>query len=167
MNAEERASAARAAGERIADIYRGIFSRAMSNVAICNDRLAVEAVDFQPFGALALGIVVTPWFMNVTLAPCCDGALPPALPGAATPVALPAGQVDFTAGELDGFGPLWTCSLFSPMDEFADHAGARATAAAALEALTAPPPAASPSGRPPIDRRALLRGGGAVGSKAT
>ena len=167
MNAEERASAARAVGERIADIYRGIFSRAMSDVAICNGRLAVEAVDFRPFGALALGIVVTPWFMNVTLAPCGEGALPPAPPGAAAPVALPAGQVDFIAGELDGFGPLWTCSLFSPMDEFADQAGARATAVAAMEALTAPPPAASPPGRPPVDRRALLRGGGAVRRTAT
>jgi [NiFe] hydrogenase assembly HybE family chaperone len=153
---------ARRAGDLLADLYRDVHARAMADVPICNDRLAVEALGFRAWGALALGVVVTPWFMNIVLAPRGDAPLPAAPAGATTSVALPAGRVDFVAGALEGFGPIWTCSLFSPMHEFADQAGARATAKAAISALTEPP-AMNP---PPmalatpdrLDRRALMRG---------
>jgi [NiFe] hydrogenase assembly HybE family chaperone len=150
---------ARRIGDRLADLYRAVHARAMADVPICNDRLAVEAIGFRSWGALALGVVVTPWFMNVVLAPRGDALLPPASAGASVPVALPAGRIDFVAGALDGFGPVWTCSLFSPMHEFADQAGARATAEAAIAALTeSPERAAAQTVTSSLDRRTLMRG---------
>ena len=154
--------AARRVGERLAEFYRDVHARKMADVPICNERLAVEAVGFRPCGALALGVVVTPWFMNVVLAPRGDALLPAASPGATMPVILPAGRIDFVVGALDDFGPVWTCSLFSPMDEFADQDGARATAAAAIAALTDSPDVEADRARNPassgLDRRRLMRG---------
>lgn len=159
-------AAARATGERLQAIYAQVYERAMRDVPICNPALAVESVGFRPWGALSLGIVVAPWFMNLVLAGRGAAPLPQAVPGATRAVALPAGQIDFIVGELDDFGPIWTCSLFSPMDEFADQAAAVAAATAALDEIVAPPQRAPQSPDAPaalasagLDRRALLRGG--------
>lgn len=155
--AEEEALAI---GARLAAIYSDVYVRAMRDVPICNAALEVEAIGFRPYGALALGIVVTPWFMNLVLAPRKEGALPDAAHGATRAVSLPAGRVDFITGVLDGFGPIWTCSLFSPMSEFLDHAAASATAEASLEELLAAPAIVDPpAAQAGLDRRALLRGG--------
>jgi [NiFe] hydrogenase assembly HybE family chaperone len=48
---------------------------------------------------------------------------------------FPAGVFEFIAGREDTLGEYLTCSLFSPMFEFADHETARLTAAAARAAL--------------------------------
>lgn len=54
------------------------------------------------------------------------------------PEALTAGRVGFVVGRLEGFGRVDSCSLFSPMGDFADHAAARAVAVAALDQLFDP-----------------------------
>jgi [NiFe] hydrogenase assembly HybE family chaperone len=58
-----------------------------------------------------------------------------AAPGATRSVALPCGKVDFLVADLEGFGRLLMCSLFSPMQDFVDQDAALATAQAALAAL--------------------------------
>jgi [NiFe] hydrogenase assembly HybE family chaperone len=123
---------AAAIAARLAAIYRDIHRRAMRDAPICNDALAVEAVGFRDFGDLALGVMVTPWFANLIAAPLDD-----AHPLDATPLRLrfPAGEVEFNVSELEGFGRLASCSLFSPMDAFVDHEAARGAAQAALDAL--------------------------------
>jgi [NiFe] hydrogenase assembly HybE family chaperone len=140
----------------------------MRDLPVYNPALGVEAVGFHTYEGRAFGIIVTPWFMNIVLAP-----LEPTAGGALTidatvRRALPAASFDFTVGTLDGFGTIESCSLFSPMREFADHAAARAAAEAALAAICDPQFAesdaddqAAPSSRPAagaIDRRSLLRG---------
>jgi [NiFe] hydrogenase assembly HybE family chaperone len=147
-----------AIGARIADIYRGIHARTMRDAAICNAALEVESIGFRPLGVFAFGIVVTPWFMNVVLAPCGGAELPAIAPGANAPVTLPAGRVDFLAAGLDGFGPLWTCSLFSPMHDFADQAAAHATAEESLAELLRAPQEQPMTGATVQNRRALLFG---------
>jgi [NiFe] hydrogenase assembly HybE family chaperone len=49
--------------------------------------------------------------------------------------ALPAGVFEFISAREPLLGDYQSCSLFSPMFEFADPDGARATAVAALAAL--------------------------------
>jgi len=157
----DAAAAAQAVGARLAEIYRGVHV-AMRDLPVCNPRLDVEAIGFQPFGDYALGVLLTPWFMNVIICARSAPDLPATPAGAATQWALPAGGVDFVAARLEGFGRLDSCSLFSPMDAFADHAAAKATAIAALDQLIAPAaePAADP--RAPqhkkLNRRALFFG---------
>ena len=62
---------------------------------------------------------------------------------------------DFIGACEDGFGAYEMCSLFSPMFEFADQAGARATAWEILGQLRRAPPALPP---PAAGRRAFLTG---------
>jgi [NiFe] hydrogenase assembly HybE family chaperone len=175
---------AQAAGERLAAHYRDVYLRAMADVPICNLALDVAATGFRPFGGRFIGIVTTPWFMNVVLVPPAAGSALQGASGETVPVALPAGKVDFLIGELAGFGRILTCSLFSPMDAFEDQAAALAAAEAALAGLldvdllageaepevypTSPKFAPEPDGSAPLevpsasktlDRRALLRGG--------
>jgi [NiFe] hydrogenase assembly HybE family chaperone len=115
--------------------FQQVYLRAMADVPICNAALAVASVGFRPWRGQAFGVVVTPWFMNIVLAPL-QGALPIlAAPGATQSVSLPCGKVDFLVADLDGFGRLLMCSLFSPMQDFIDQDAALATAQAAVAAL--------------------------------
>lgn len=148
-------------GERLAALYRDVATR-MRDLPVYNPRLVVDTVGFRLHDGAVLGVMVTPWFMNIVLAAIPGGpALPDARIGDARDVPFPAGTVTFTIGELAGFGRLDTASLFSPMETFDDPAVARETAAAALVALLDPnggAEAADTAPAVPRDRRALLFG---------
>ena len=123
-------------GEAIAARYRRIAAGAMAGLPICNAALAVAAEGFRVHAGRAIGIVVTPWFMNLVAADLAEAPPRPALrAGCSIKLALPAGDVELIVGELPGFGRLDSCSLFSPMDEFADMASAMATAREAMRGL--------------------------------
>ncbi|QGM44360.1 [NiFe]-hydrogenase assembly chaperone HybE [Methylocystis heyeri] len=149
-------SAVCGAGERLANYYRTASDR-MRELPVFNSRLDVEAVGFRPFGEYACGVLVAPWFMNLTICGAGRGALPPVSSGEAAQWRFPAGSASFVAADIEGFGLVHNCSLFSPMDEFADQAAARATATAVLDALfeEARVPTPEASG---LDRRAMLFG---------
>jgi [NiFe] hydrogenase assembly HybE family chaperone len=124
-----------ALAERLEAHFEGVWRRSMADVPICNPALSVASVGFREWNGQALGIVVTPWFMNIVLAPL-EGSTPvDGKSGDSKSVWLPAGKVDFLVNELDGFAPMLMCSLFSPMDDFRDHEAAVATATAAMDAL--------------------------------
>jgi len=151
------ADALRIAGELTA-IYRHINATAMADMPLCNDALDVAAVDFRVSGGRAFGIMLTPWFMNLVSVPL--GEVDEVAPGFEVSLGLPAGTVAFTRGDLDGFGRIDSCSLFSPVFEFEDMEAALATANAAMTAffdataLEEPPPPPKPA--PVLDRRALF-----------
>lgn len=157
---------ASALGERLQAIYRGIAAGPMRGLAVCSPGLEVQAVGFRLHAGFAVGVVVTPWCMNVVQAAVPGGpALPVARPGDSRAVQLPAGTVELIVGELPGFGRLDAASLFSPMSGFEGPEATRQTAAAALAALFEPPAEAAPAVAPASilqDRRALLFGRGAL-----
>jgi [NiFe] hydrogenase assembly HybE family chaperone len=154
---------------RIEAAFRAIARTRMSGIPIVNEALAVEAVGFAPWEAHWLGILITPWCMNLMLLPREPHAWPSVPPGDTVSYRFPAGAYDFVSAHEPAVGEYQMCSLFSPMFEFADHAAARLTAEAALAALFdaanadhayAPPP--GPRTPAPSDarlsRRDLLRG---------
>jgi [NiFe] hydrogenase assembly HybE family chaperone len=152
---------AAAVGDALVEHFRRINRTAMADVPICNPMLDVDQTGFRLYDGQVMGIIVTPWFMNLVLAGLPDAPLPDAAQGSRRSVGLPAGRVEFLVGDVPGFGRLDACSLFSPMQDFADHAAVMATAAEALTALfTAPEPPPPPT--PPMERemgrRNLLRG---------
>lgn len=160
LSIADRDAAARALGQSLETLYRGIFERSMHDVPICNTALSIAASGFRSYGGRAFGIVTTPWFMNLVAADLPQGDPAPAVvPGTTVRIGLPAGEVDFIAGQLDGFGRLDSCSLFSPVFEFGSMDAALETAEEAVRAffdatsLHEPPP-------PPaqVNRRDLLRG---------
>lgn len=133
--------------------YRAADLR-MRGLPVHNPRLEVALRGFAVQESGYAGIAVTPWCMNLVWLPESDGAIA-ALPGETMEHVLPGGAFDFLVAELDGVGRFLACSLFSPMDDFADAEAARIAAdAAAAEALAppAPPPPVHPS------RRALFGG---------
>lgn len=148
-----------ATAARLTDLYRGIAERSMRDLPIYNPALAVAALGFQLWDGAIWGALVTPWFLNlVRVVPA--GTVLPAI-GSKTQHALPAGSMEFVVGDLEGFGPLESCSLFSPMFEFADQAAAEATALAVMAAIFDPDfetKLAAQAPKKTVDRRAFLRG---------
>ncbi|WP_294540468.1 [NiFe]-hydrogenase assembly chaperone HybE [uncultured Rhodoblastus sp.] len=120
---------------RLEAYFDEVHRRAMADAPICNKALAVAGVGFRPWRGQALGIVVTPWFMNIVLVPLQDSPPIPAAAGEKQSVSLPCGKVDFLVADLEGLGRLLVCSLFSPMQDFVDQEAALATARAAVAAL--------------------------------
>lgn len=149
--------------------YRRVQATRMAGLPFLNDRLAVEAVGFAPWKAHWLGVVVTPWFMNLVVAPR-DAAQWRTLPaGEKRRFRFPAGEYDFVSAREDGVGEFFACSLFSPVGEFEDQATARFVAEHALAALLDPanderakpdgaPGAAEAGPAPALSRRDLLSG---------
>lgn len=142
--------------------YRRVEDASMRGLPVHNPALRVEVLGLRPWdlaaaglGAGLLGVVVTPWCMNVVLLPADPAAWDGLAEGEKHDLALPCGSIAFTAGRLEGVGPLLTASLFSPMQDFADHDGAVITARFALGDLLSPPPAEAP---PPETRRRRTEG---------
>ncbi|ANW03244.1 [NiFe]-hydrogenase assembly chaperone HybE [Bradyrhizobium icense] len=149
-------------GEMLAAAYRDIADRTMRDLPIFNEALSVEAIGFRAREGRVVGIMVTPWFMNVVIS-MRDGTSQSS-PGTGSNLRLrfPAGEIEFTVSELAPVGSLASYSLFSPMFEFEDMASARATAEAVLAALMSPANRAASHGPDaphisPIDRRHFLR----------
>ncbi|WP_316206400.1 MULTISPECIES: [NiFe]-hydrogenase assembly chaperone HybE [unclassified Bradyrhizobium] len=146
-------------GERLAAAYRDIGARSMRELPIYHDALDVEAIGFQRIQDNIVGIIVTPWFLNV-VTPADGLAVDP--PGTVLQISFPAGTIPFTVSEIPPLGLIASCSLFSPMFEFADMDAARAAAHAALVELMMSSDERSPAAVEPkasaIDRRAFLRG---------
>ncbi len=148
------------AAQTLTTVFCDIHRERMADVPILNEALEVEAVGFERIDAGVLGVLVTPWFMNLMLLPAEADGFAGEQPGEKTIVPLPAGDYEFIAGNEAGIGDYRMCSLFSPVFEFADHATAVATAEAVMAGvLTAPEPA--PANATParsVSRRDLFRG---------
>jgi [NiFe] hydrogenase assembly HybE family chaperone len=144
---------------RLIDDYRQA-AVSMQGLPMYNPALAVEGVGFREHLGRQVGVVVTPWFMNLTVLPApADSAM--WRNGGTATIAFPSGLYDFVVSETRGMGPIATCSLFSPMHDFGDHETARATALAAVDALfepPAPPKPAEPKPTPQLSRRRFLGG---------
>ncbi len=120
--------------ETLEALYRAIEVTRMDGVPILNKKLQVAALGFEPWQEYGLGVMVTPWFMNLVLVPLDQEKFIETAPeiGAKRKLNLPAGQVEFILFFEEGFGWSLSCSLFSPMFEFEDQAAALETAQAAL-----------------------------------
>lgn len=126
--------------------YQDIARTRMAGLPLVHPRLSVQAVDFEAepadgghgsaAPALALGVLVTPWFMNLVRLPLqADAAQVLPAPGHADTHSVGGWTFSFLGHEEPGLGRFAAASLASPMSEFADQAAAVATARAVLERL--------------------------------
>lgn len=118
--------------------FRAIYRERMREMPFVNTSLEVEAIGFREWDRHWLGVLVTPWFMNLMLVPREAGAWPRRPIGEPQAYAFPAGVCEFLEAREAMLGEYALCSLFSPMFEFADHTAARAMAKAVLSALFEP-----------------------------
>ena len=150
-----RVTSAAAAGGALEALFVRIAATRMAGIPILHPGLRVRALGFaaEPAGPVAVGVLVTPWFMNLVRLPLAADE-PMARDGETRARAVGLERFDFIGASEPGFGRYEACSLFSPMFEFVDQAAAEATAQAVLDTLRRPLPAAAvdPS------RRALLLG---------
>ena len=107
----------------------------MAGLSFVNPALAVEAVGFVPWQGNWLGVLLTPWFMNLILAPRDLSAWESLPQGGKRRYRFPAGDYDFIGAHDDLAGEYQMCSLFSPVLQFDDQETARLVAQLALEAL--------------------------------
>jgi [NiFe] hydrogenase assembly HybE family chaperone len=126
--------------------FREIHLGRMRGIPIVNEALGVKAVGFHRTPDALLGVLVTPWFMNLIAAPLPGEDWSALVSGEKKRLAFPSGVYEFTAmqrgsdgsGPGSGLPPYLACSLFSPMFEFATMLQATETAAAALRGLMDP-----------------------------
>jgi [NiFe] hydrogenase assembly HybE family chaperone len=125
------------AGDPSARLVAGFTAAAqrMAGLGFCNPALAVEAVGFAPWEGHWLGVVITPWFINLTLTARDPAQWTSLALGAKRRYRFPAGDYEFIGAHDAIAGEYQACSLFSPVLEFDDQASAREVARLAREAL--------------------------------
>ncbi|MDJ0950887.1 MAG: [NiFe]-hydrogenase assembly chaperone HybE [Alphaproteobacteria bacterium] len=143
--------------------FREIGETQMRDLPLYNDRLEVEAVGFQAWGEDWIGVLITPWFMNVVVLPGEKIAADMNAMGKPATVRLPAGETKFMWGGDEATGMFKALSLHSPMDIFVVQGQARAEAKQRLAKLLTPPAQDAATEAPetparPMSRRELLRG---------
>jgi [NiFe] hydrogenase assembly HybE family chaperone len=136
---------------------------AMRDLPIYNDKVTIEAIGFRRFDDdVLLGVVLTPWFMNLIMLPIEPAPMDMAAVGRSVSVELTAGERDFVVGGDEVIGLYKAHSLHSPVLNFTlpgqAHAEARRMFALLMTpAIEAAAATSSPAGSS-VHRRALLFG---------
>lgn len=153
--------------------FREVHVGQMRGMPIVNETLDVRAIGFRPHEGRVVGVLVTPWFMNIVLIPGREEDWNRQMVGSRTLLDFPSGAYEFIAANRPETGPYRACSLFSPMFEFTTMLQAEETARAALAALfdpalrededepaaKGPEPTVGGTRRAEPSRRALIFGG--------
>lgn len=149
--------------ERICALFERIERERMADIPLLNEALSVAAFGFDhpadlsetPAAAITcaslqtyrVGVLLTPWFMNLLLLPLQPEALDDLEAGEKVSHILPAGRFEFVVGQEGALGLYLSCSLFSPVFQFEDQDTACLTAQAVLEEVLT-----SPEGEPEINQ---------------
>lgn len=108
--------------------FDAVYRERMQGLPIVNERLSVEAVGFAALEGHELGVLISPWFMNLILLPG-DDAWNLCKQGASIKIELPAGPYDFTVSHDEDVGTFLSAILFRTVSDFPDQETARAIAA--------------------------------------
>ncbi|ASW04026.1 MULTISPECIES: [NiFe]-hydrogenase assembly chaperone HybE [Paraburkholderia] len=160
--------------------FTTIAHERMAGLPVLNPNLSVEAIGFERVAGAAdeaghaLGILATPWFMSLVWLPLspsvagrADGGVPAVSPDQVGPRTFGEHTFDFMPNWQSGLGAFESCSLVSPMDEFASQADVRAIAVEILRVLrtardrqdVSPQRTPARMAGAPLDRRRFLFGG--------
>jgi [NiFe] hydrogenase assembly HybE family chaperone len=153
--------------------FRRIAATRMADMPINHASLVVEGVGFRLWEGKWLGVLVTPWAVNLVMLPGSDPEFETLATDRRQTWRFPSGEYDFMGGDEEECGGYQFCSLLSPVPEMeiADQAAARAVAAEVLANLFVDPAeeVAMAPARPvepqrsllsrPLSRRGFLSGG--------
>lgn len=120
---------------RLVEAYKNINERHMQGLPIANERLEVEAVGFTLWEGRWLGIIISPWFMNLTLLPAEHEDWSDLGWGAKRVWGLPSSDYEFIVSPIEGVGVHQSLSLFTTVTDFPDQHVARAVAQATMDKL--------------------------------
>ncbi|MDX1607508.1 MAG: [NiFe]-hydrogenase assembly chaperone HybE [Candidatus Competibacterales bacterium] len=161
-------------------LLESVFSRIqrerMQDIPLLNPALRVAAVGFRRWEGRWLGVLLTPWFLNLMLLPADPQRWETLAEGEKRRLPLPSGDYPFSGGHEPAIGPYLFCSLLSPVHALPDQSTALRIAGETMDLLLqptvdrGPPPEsapASPCGRTPVpvSRRDLLGGFGGLAAR--
>jgi [NiFe] hydrogenase assembly HybE family chaperone len=148
--------------------FQRVHRERMAGLPILHPGLSVAVIGARPWRQDWLGMLLTPWCMNLLIVPGAESTYVFGPVGSKQLIEFPAGTFEFIASDEAGIGAFAACSMFSPMQTFADQAAAVATAEAIMVALFEPEPGGAQGGSQVdvaaastgvgISRRDLLRG---------
>jgi [NiFe] hydrogenase assembly HybE family chaperone len=113
---------------KIEDVFQRIEQEHMQDIPLLNPALKVQGIGFQTYEGRTIGIIITPWMMNLIMLPTEGDDWSDLNLGDKTLQRLPANEYRFIVNQIDGIGICQTHSIYSPMHEFMnqDHAVAAA-----------------------------------------
>ena len=123
------------AAEKIAQTFEHILQVQMQGIPLLNKMLRVETLGFQVYLGRVVGIVITPWLMNLVMLPGEDDHWDEMELGDKQPHQFPSRTYKFMVNEVEGIGKCQTYSLYSPMWEFVNQDHALAAAQSFLDTL--------------------------------
>jgi [NiFe] hydrogenase assembly HybE family chaperone len=125
--------------------FRRVQVERMQDVPILNPALEVAAIGFREWQGYRLGILLTPWFMNLILLPGENEPWPELHLGDTRMYSFPSGSFEFLLGDQEEIGRYLSCSMLSPVFEFEEQATAVAAAEEIMRLMLEPPqPDAAP-----------------------
>ena len=115
--------------------FTEVWHAKMRDVPMVNKVLQVEAVGFMIHEGRPLGVLISPWFMNLVQLPAEGEDWSDLVPGAKEVISFGSGDYEFIHNAREMTGGYKACSLFSPMGEFKTQAQAVDVARAVMVAL--------------------------------
>lgn len=120
---------------RLVADFREIWHSKMRDVPMVNKLLTIEAVGWQMVDGRPLGVLISPWFMNLVQLPGDDEDWSQLVAGEKEILTFPSGEYEFIHNTREIVGGYKACSLFSPMGEFSSQMQAQEVARAVMVAL--------------------------------
>ncbi len=124
-----------AAADALEQAFNKILNEQMTGIPILNTALKVQALGFQEYQNRVIGVLITPWLMNLVMLPGEDDDWHMLDLGKKQSHKFPSNTYKFMVNEIDGIGKCQAHSLFSPMNEFVNQDHALAAAQSFLDAL--------------------------------
>jgi [NiFe] hydrogenase assembly HybE family chaperone len=121
--------------QQIEVVFKRIEIEQMQGIPLLNPALHVQTIGFQRYQERTVGIVITPWLMNLVLLPAEGEEWSDLKLGDKTSHRFPANEFRFMVNEIDGIGIYQSHSLYSPMHEFMDQDHAVAAAESFMQTL--------------------------------
>ncbi len=121
--------------ELLEQVFSHIAATRMADVPILNPSLRVEAVNFREWEGRWIGVLVTPWMINLVLLPGENAPLESLRLDEKQTWVFPSGAYEFMGLNEEMLGPCHICPLISPVMEFATHEEAVAVAGEIMQTL--------------------------------
>lgn len=125
--------------ENLVARFQQIGIERVYGLPIYNEALSVEAVDFQACEGGLIGVLVTPWFMNIMLLPEDTSPYQSKELGEKVKYQLESGEHEFVIGEDEEVGQYLFRTITSPTHCYKKQIAAINNGKKALTALLTPP----------------------------
>ena len=118
----------------LAERFRSIHEQRMRGLPFINTQLQVETIGFREFQDFEIGVLITPWFMNLILLPG-SGVSADIEQGHSVTACFPSGDIEFTAAQDEELGLYFSAVLFSTVADVPDQATAQDLAVEVMKGL--------------------------------